>query len=193
MLQGLLAERFKLALHHEQKPVPVYARVVARNGPKLQEASADSPVKSTCSREGMQITCRNQKTTMADLARNLPRWVSRDWFDLPIMDQTGLQSAYNFSLTWTLTDRPPSAGPGAPEAADPAAIDLFDAIQDQLGLKLDATEDAIGQNRDRPNRADSNRELKAWHNYALSQEIKLGSNGMLLVEEGSLYPGSNGC
>jgi uncharacterized protein (TIGR03435 family) len=130
MLQNLLAERFKLAIHRDQSPVPVYALVVGKKGPKLQEASADSRVKSTCSREGTQLTCRNQKLSMADLAQNLPRWVSRDWFGIPVVDQTGIHGVYDFSLTWTLTNKPD-------ESIDPPAISLFDVLQDQLGLKLE--------------------------------------------------------
>lgn len=130
MLQNLLAERFKLTFHHEEKPVPVWALVVGKNGPKLKESSADNQVKPGCNRQGVQLTCSSQKTTMAKLAENLPRWVSRDWFGMPIVDQTGLAGAYDFSLTWTLTDR-------RDEAGDPAAVSLFDAIQDRLGLKLE--------------------------------------------------------
>jgi uncharacterized protein (TIGR03435 family) len=75
--------------------------------------------------------------TMEDLARNFPRWVSMDWFDLPIVDQTGLHGAYDFSLTWTLTSRREDARAAASEAGEPGAVSLFDAVQDQLGLKLD--------------------------------------------------------
>ena len=137
MLQNLLAERFKLTVHRDQTPVPVYALVVGRKGPKLQEAAQDSDDTSKCNREGRQITCQIHKTTMAKLADQLPHWVSRNWFDLPIVDQTGLQGTYDFSITWTLTDRRPGAGGGTPEADDPTAITLFDALQDQLGLKLE--------------------------------------------------------
>jgi uncharacterized protein (TIGR03435 family) len=130
MLQNLLVERFKLAIHHEQQLVPVYALVVGKKGPKLLEASADSQRKSTCSRQGTQITCHNQMLTMADLAENLPRWVSRDWFGMPVVDQTGLHGVYKFDLTWTPTNRPD-------ESIDPPGVSLFDALQEQLGLKLD--------------------------------------------------------
>ena len=41
MLQNLLAERFKLSLHHETKDLPIYALVVAKNGPKMKESSKD--------------------------------------------------------------------------------------------------------------------------------------------------------
>jgi len=137
MLRNLLAERFKLSIHHEQTPVAVYALVVGKNGPKLQEASAGSTPGSKCGVQGSQITCRNQKMTMEDLARNFPRWVSMDWFDLPIVDQTGLHGAYDFSLTWTLTSRREDARAAASEAGEPGAVSLFDAVQDQLGLKLE--------------------------------------------------------
>jgi uncharacterized protein (TIGR03435 family) len=137
MLQNLLAERFKLAMHHEQTPVPVYALVVGKSGPKLREASAGSAPKSTCSPQGTLFTCVNQKMTMEDLAKNLPRWVSRDWFDLPIVDETGLPGAYDFSLTWTLTGRHDDTRGSLSEASDPGSISLFDALQEQLGLKLE--------------------------------------------------------
>jgi uncharacterized protein (TIGR03435 family) len=136
MMQNLLADRFRLAIHHEQKAVPVYALVVGKDGPRLREAPADSQIKSTCSRQGTQLTCQNQKTTMAQLAQNLPRWMPRDWFDLPVVDLTGLRDAYDFSLTWTLTSR-------RDDPVDPAAVDLFDAIQDQLGLKLEQRKTSV--------------------------------------------------
>lgn len=136
MLQNLLADRFKLTAHHEQKPVSVYALLVGKNGPKLKNAASDSVVKSNCSPEGSRITCQSQKTTMAQLAQNLPRWVPRGWFDLPVVDLTDLKGYYDLSLTWTPTNRPLSADSGA-EAAAPDGDDLFAAIQEQLGLKLE--------------------------------------------------------
>ncbi len=130
MLANLLAERFKLAVHHDRTPVPVYALVVGKNGPKLKEAAGDSQTKSLCSHgEGEQLICRSQKTSMAQLIENLRQWGRRDFFDLPVVDLTGLSGAYDFSLTFTRTARPLEAVP--------TDGDLFDAIQEQLGLKLE--------------------------------------------------------
>jgi hypothetical protein len=100
MLQNLLAERFKLTIRREQKLMPVYALVVARNGPKLQPSAPGSNRRTPCTPDGRQLTCQSQKSTMADLAQNLPRWVSMNWFD-------------------------------------PPALSLLDALQEQLGLKLE--------------------------------------------------------
>ena len=133
MLQDLLAERFKLAVHRDRTPAPVYALVVAKGGPKLQAASTDSKTRDKCSGKDSQLTCVSRRSTMATLVRNLPRWMSRDWFDLPIVDQTGLEGTYDFTLTWTPTRR----ADDTTGASDPGFVSLFDAVQDQLGLKLE--------------------------------------------------------
>lgn len=67
---------------------------------------------------------------MADLAQSLRRWVSVNWFALPIVDQTGLPDAYDFSLTWTPTN-------GSDDPVDLPCVSLFDALHDQLGLNLE--------------------------------------------------------
>ncbi|MGA2272279.1 MAG: TIGR03435 family protein [Bryobacteraceae bacterium] len=130
MVQKLLAERFHLTLHHDQKPVPVWALVLGKKGPKLQPSATESEFKTTCGRQGAQIACQCKKTTMAQLAEQLPHWVSRPLFDAPVVDQTGLSGFYDFSLSWTPTDSPD-------QSVEPPAMSLFDAIQDQLGLKLE--------------------------------------------------------
>jgi uncharacterized protein (TIGR03435 family) len=137
MMQNLLIERFKLAVHREQNPAPVYALVVDKKGPELKASPADSPVKDTCSMQGRKITCVSQNSTMDLLARNLRRWLPGDWLNLPVVDQTGLKGGYDFSLTWTVTNRAPDAGGVAADAVEPGGVDLFDAIRDQLGLKVE--------------------------------------------------------
>jgi uncharacterized protein (TIGR03435 family) len=70
--------------------------------------------------------------------------------DRPVVDKTGLDGRYNFSLTWKTDDVPPASNreePQRPAAPGKDAIasrpSLFDAIQEQLGLKLDARTGSI--------------------------------------------------
>ncbi len=110
--------------------------MVARNGPKLNPAAPDSIRRTPCTRDGLQLTCQSQKSSMADLAQNLPRWVSTNWFGMPIVDRTGLSGAYDFSLTWTMTRK-------LDDAVDPPGLSLLDALQEQLGLKLEPQKAAV--------------------------------------------------
>jgi uncharacterized protein (TIGR03435 family) len=130
MMQNLLAERFKLVVHHDQTPAPVYALVVVKKGPKLLKAS-DSTERDDCHRlQGAQLTCRLHKTTMTRFAESIPHWLSQHWLELPVIDQTGIQGEYDVTLTWTMTNR-------RDDTVEPPALSLFDAIEDQLGLKLE--------------------------------------------------------
>ncbi len=129
MMQGLLIERFKLRIHHDQTPAPVYALVLGKSGPKLRVASGSGQPRYTCGPAGIRMTCKADNTTMAQLAADLPRWVSTNWFGRPVVDQTTLADAYDFSLTWTPTRRPD-------DIIEPPGLSLFEALQDQLGLKL---------------------------------------------------------
>lgn len=116
MLQMLLVGRFKLSTHRETKEVPIYALLVARNGPKLQE------VKDKGTLGGMSAsswTLRGQ-LTLPDLARALSSSADR-----PAVDRTGLTAGFEINLRWSADD------------VDPTAPSLFTAIQEQLGLKLE--------------------------------------------------------
>jgi len=136
MMQNLLAERFKLALHHEQKPTPVWALVLGRKGLKLHESAADRQQMPRCSRNGTQLTCAGQKVTLAELAEAIPHWLSQGWLGAPVVDQTGVAGVYDFSLTWTMTNR-------REDPVEPPGLSLFDAIEDQLGLKLEERKVAL--------------------------------------------------
>jgi uncharacterized protein (TIGR03435 family) len=122
MLQGLLADRFHLAIHRETRPLQAYVIEVAKGGPKLEKAEGDSDRdSSTNSSHGSLVA---QKTSMDLFAQVIARQV-----DLPVVNQTGLAGAYNFKLQWTPEKElsRPDAGPS-----------IFTAIQEQLGLRLRA-------------------------------------------------------
>jgi uncharacterized protein (TIGR03435 family) len=125
MLQSLLAERFKLAIHRETKAIPAYVLEVAKTGPKLERAE---PGESTTNNGRGLIDAKT--ITMSRFAEVLSRQM-----DLPVVNQTGLEGIFNLKLQWT----PESANPVKP-GTDGAAMDawpsIFTAIQEQLGLHL---------------------------------------------------------
>ena len=142
MLQNLLAERFKLALHHETKEMPIYELVVAKNGPKLKESPEDpaaadaglqppsagsSPPKGYSGPVNLAIPKCSIEHFIAILAGHLGQ---------PVADATGLTGTYEIRLHYNLglQTAAPSEAPGA-EAADPQPT-ILDAVQQQLGLKL---------------------------------------------------------
>jgi uncharacterized protein (TIGR03435 family) len=121
MLQGLLAERFRLQLHREKKKVPVYALGVAKKGPKLAKAESESGLHSSL---GNVRAHADGAVSMAALAAFLSGRLDR-----PVLDRTRLSGPYTMALNW------------APDALENAGAgpSLFTALQEQLGLKLTAT------------------------------------------------------
>lgn len=123
MLASVLAERFKLAVHREMKELTVYALVVAKNGPKLKKV--DPGEGDTTSRRGHLTATR---VSMAGLARFLAGPNVR--LGRPVVDKTGLDGVFNFNLDWSPE--------GSAEKAADALPSIFIALQEQLGLKLEA-------------------------------------------------------
>ena len=115
MLQALLAERFQLRLHRETRELRVYRMTIARGGHKLKPPSIQDG--SFTFNPGRFIATGQ---SMTDLADKLTRPFSG--LDTPVIDATGLEGAFDFTLTW--------APDGMPS--------IFDALQEQLGLKLEA-------------------------------------------------------
>ncbi|HYA18911.1 MAG TPA: TIGR03435 family protein [Bryobacteraceae bacterium] len=156
LFQALLKDRFKLAAHLEQRPMAAYTLVAAR--PKMKKAD---PASRTRCVEGPApdekdprdknpiasrlITCQN--ITMAEFAARLQNLASGYIFS-PVVDATGLEGGYDFSLNFSPAGvaqmgrmgnpQQNNNGPGAtPVAQDPTgAISLLDAMEKQLGLKL---------------------------------------------------------
>jgi len=133
MLQKLLVGRFQLTFHHEQREMNVYALVVAKGGPKLKAADAAEGHSSGCNQLGV-CSFRGEPTDA------FARWLQLV-MDKPVVDKTGIAGEYGFTLTWTPDQSqftsmgihvpPPTDNPNAPP-------ELFTAIQEQLGLKLES-------------------------------------------------------
>jgi uncharacterized protein (TIGR03435 family) len=134
MLQALLAERFKLTMRHESKELPVYALVVGKSGPKFQ-ASKDS---GGPGRRGIQMgrgLIEGQQMTMEMFADQLSGMAGRT-----VLDKTGLTGSYDLRLEFTPDESQAQMfnGPGGSPPPDPNGPSLFAAVQEQLGLKLEA-------------------------------------------------------
>jgi uncharacterized protein (TIGR03435 family) len=141
MLQKLLADRFQLKFHRDTKEMSAYMLTVAKNGPKLEKNERDpAGVPALFFRQLGVLTVTN--ATMADFAGVMQNAV----FDRPVVDQTGLQGKWDFVLKWT-PDESQFGGLGVkvppPSDAADAPPPLFTAIQEQIGLKLDAGKPAV--------------------------------------------------
>jgi uncharacterized protein (TIGR03435 family) len=136
MLRPLLTDRFKLAVHEDTRPLTAFAMTVAAGKPKMKEASGGAPpgcqpAPPPQSPEPGAIPkqtgiCRGM--TMAAFAQLLPRAVGQ-YLPNPVVDQTGLQGAWDFEFSFTPRQLLAQAGNDG--------ISLFDALEKQLGLKLE--------------------------------------------------------
>jgi uncharacterized protein (TIGR03435 family) len=137
MFQKMLADRFKLTFHRDKKELTVYTLNVAKTGSKLKQSDSDPNGLPTLGLRGLgRLFTRN--ASMADFASLMQTTA----LDRPVVDQTGLTGKYDFTLDWT-PDESQFGGRGgqAPPPADNAETfpDLYTAIQQQLGLKLEST------------------------------------------------------
>ena len=140
MLQSMLADRFRLVIHREQRVLPVDAMTVAKDGPKFRKSAAEDSVQCN---GGFHKTCK--KVTMEELARLLSVDPARMPFmasmpgvlDRPVADMTGLKGEYDFFLDYGVV--------GGGRGVDPTGKEIvtaFDAVK-ALGLKLEPTKHAF--------------------------------------------------
>ncbi|HYL78960.1 MAG TPA: TIGR03435 family protein [Bryobacteraceae bacterium] len=132
MLQALLADRFKLKLHTDNKPIPAFALSMGKSKPKLKESDGKP---SGCQGQPQNpqpgvvplivVTCVNR--TMEQFAQDL-RNMAGGYLTNPVVDRTGLKGGWDFDIKWT--------GRGALARAGADGISIFDAVDKQLGLKL---------------------------------------------------------
>lgn len=152
MLQALLADRFQLTVHRETNELTTYTLVIGKGGPKLQEAKpGDTYPNAHAAPDGTHLGAGSmwggvldgevtaQAVPIAKLAQNLTQMLGH-----PVLDETELKGIYDFKLQFTPDDRlqPPSGlAPSTRLPVPPAdsnAPSLFDALQEQLGLKLES-------------------------------------------------------
>jgi uncharacterized protein (TIGR03435 family) len=160
MMQALLSDRFKLAVHFEKQQVPVLAATLVRSGklgpnlrPHSEGPACDSPSSSeanrpaandvdvfppTCGGYSVERTSAHtfrvgsRNTTMALIAATLPTIGN---LGRPGVDQTGLSGRFDFTLEWTPERRNPATSDGD-ISADALGATFLEALKEQLGLKF---------------------------------------------------------
>jgi uncharacterized protein (TIGR03435 family) len=135
MLQALLADRFKLVVHKDTRPIQGFVLSVGKGKPKLKEADASGepgcefqqrPMPAPDFIPPLTVACRN--ITMEAFAPTV-RGMANDYLTGPLLNSTGLKGAWDFDLKWT--DKGLLTLPGAD------GVTVFDAVDKQLGLKLE--------------------------------------------------------
>jgi uncharacterized protein (TIGR03435 family) len=122
--QNLLEDRFKLKLHRELREVPAYDLLLSKGGTKLHEPKLDQPIDGVWLRGNQFSRGRWTSEVIAVRLGNLPV-IGR-----PIVDKTGLKGQYEFRLDYAA--RPDEDKP-----------DIFTALQEQLGLKLEPSKASV--------------------------------------------------
>jgi uncharacterized protein (TIGR03435 family) len=164
MLQALLADRFKLTLHRQTRQLGVYVLVIAKNGPKLEEAKPGNAylngIKDSGEPQGAGVfkLGRYKGGSGELIGQGLPvatvvRLLSEEILNRSVLDNTGLTGNYDFTLQWKIAEE--SQGPMFKEVADHQQVtgstpppessgpSFFTAIQEQLGLKLEPTKGPV--------------------------------------------------
>ena len=142
MLQKLFAERFSLASHKDGKELSAYAITVVKSGVKIKkEENATIPVPGSGGQPQNGFNARN--ATLGEFANVM----QAQFMDLPVIDQTGLgDTRYTFIVKFTPDPgMRPFGGAAPPPQAQPASSDpeappdLFSAMEQQLGLRMQKT------------------------------------------------------
>jgi uncharacterized protein (TIGR03435 family) len=135
MLRALLVERFGLKFHRQEKEFSIYELTVAKGGPKLKPAAnPDDPPELVGVVYPGKIEVPAKSVTMDDFVAMLQRAT----LDRPTVNKTGLTGKYDFNLVWA-QDETQYGGEVAKAPEDAPSPPLFTAVQEQLGLKLEAT------------------------------------------------------
>ena len=131
LLQSLLKERFLLAVHRETKEMPTYDMVAAKGGVKIRAYDPEHPPATPKSTGWAAALGGNG--TMPEIADTLARVVGR-----PVIDRTGMEGTFFYYLNYApLTPQP------ADDEADLGPPDIFTAVQEQLGLKLESKREPV--------------------------------------------------
>ncbi|HEX3748418.1 MAG TPA: TIGR03435 family protein [Bryobacteraceae bacterium] len=142
MMQTLLAERFQLKTSRQSTTMPVYHLVVAPGGPQLtaSEFTDHPPLTRDEGSVSNHLRTRFLNYSMADFANTVQHQLDR-----PLLDQTGLNGGFDFSLAYTW-QRPGMSGAAA-EALGISDLEpgqpIVASIREQLGLRVVPAQDRV--------------------------------------------------
>lgn len=147
MLRTLLEDRFKLVAHSETKELPVYSLVALKRGPKLK-AVTEQKIRTAADGTSFKIHGLDELDVQSGNGNLVTRFgfrytsmrefssVLTSLLDRPVLDRTGIDGKFDFALEQENAADSPTDPGSLGRFAGPA---LFTAIQEQLGLKLEAT------------------------------------------------------
>jgi len=127
MLQSLLADRFQLKLHHETRTVSGYELTLAKGGIKATPSQPDTAATTNLNKHGGRMDAK--ACSMWRLVLKLS-----DILGVPVSDATNTKENFDFSLRW-VPDEVQAKAASSDASQGPS---LFTALQEQLGLKLEA-------------------------------------------------------
>jgi uncharacterized protein (TIGR03435 family) len=145
LLQALLAERCKLVVHREMREGPVYDLVIAKNGPKLQQASstlsADIVAKhpdagAVPGASGMFALGPDNSVALYGVSLRTLTTLLSNRAGRPVVDKTGLTGLYDIHLD------PPQPLPTVDDTPD-SGPSIFTMLEEQLGLKLVSAKEPV--------------------------------------------------
>lgn len=132
MVAQLLIDRFALKTHWEKRTLPVYNLVIAKGGTKLKDVSSADPERRVGGMGPGSMRTSNNSMEAVGLEIKTLTYSLSSQLEHTVIDKTGLTGKYDFTLNWQ-----PAAGADASEESSTASI--FTALEEQLGLKLEAT------------------------------------------------------
>jgi uncharacterized protein (TIGR03435 family) len=133
MLQTLLADRFRLKVHHVAKDIPIFNLVTVKSGAKLNKSASDAQFSLNVDGRvsgGRVIRIKATHASIAHLMAQVEGHAGR-----PVFDKTGLTGFYDFQAEWVSENS--RAATSNEFSSEPNAPSLFTALQKQLGLKLE--------------------------------------------------------
>jgi uncharacterized protein (TIGR03435 family) len=157
MLRQMLADRFRLTLHHETRDLPIYALVVARRdgrlGPQLRPSDAvectaaealNPRAPAPTGDPDVRLPCGGGFSRQGHMAARASMFVMfvtglSNWSDRLVFDRTALAGSFDWDLQWSAERLSADTPNAASDRSSDAGLSLFTALQEQLGLKLEST------------------------------------------------------